>query len=154
MLPLCPNCHLTDQHNPNRKVDILKLKLFRNHKNSLILEPQFHPIYTRQLFLEEIEINEDDVKQLWKQSKELVEFLAELEMGAYYSRRIRELVKKDGITIVTTSLNGCYDSYENVRRQKKKNLDYRQKLADNKNQIQSLIIELLAYQKWANLASN
>jgi len=120
----------------------------------LILEPQFHPIYTRQLFLEEIEINEDDVKQLWKQSKELVEFLAELEMGAYYSRRIRELVKKDGITIVTTSLNGCYDSYENVRRQKKKNLDYRQKLADNKNQIQSLIIELLAYQKWANLASN
>jgi predicted restriction endonuclease len=29
LIPLCPNCHLIDQHNPTIPVDIEKLKLFR-----------------------------------------------------------------------------------------------------------------------------
>lgn len=147
LLPLCPNCHLTDQHNPNRKIEIPKLQLFRNYKDTLILKPQFHPIYIRQLFLEEIEINEDNVDELREQSNELVKFLAEFERGAYYSRCVKNLVRQDGVAIVTASFND-YDGYENTRRLKQRNLVYRQKLVNNKNEIQSLIIELLAYQKW------
>ena len=41
LLPLCPNCHLRDQNNPTRKIDIPKLRIFRKYKDPAILKPQF-----------------------------------------------------------------------------------------------------------------
>ena len=51
LLPLCPNCHLRDQHNPTRKVEVPKLQLFRKYKDPAVLKPQFHPMFIRQQFL-------------------------------------------------------------------------------------------------------
>src|ERR1035441_2967653 len=41
LLPLCPNCHLTDQHNPTAPMVPAKLALFRKFKDPTILSPQF-----------------------------------------------------------------------------------------------------------------
>jgi len=51
LLPLCPNHHLTDVHNPTKNMDPLKLGLFRQYKDPQILSPQFEPIFQRLRFL-------------------------------------------------------------------------------------------------------
>jgi hypothetical protein len=40
LLPLCPNCHLIDQHNPTGGMEIPKLLLFRRFKDPAILRCQ------------------------------------------------------------------------------------------------------------------
>src|SRR5258708_3400137 len=54
LLPLCPNCHLTDQHNPTARRDPRLLRLFRVHKDPTILSPQFFPLFERLLFLDDL----------------------------------------------------------------------------------------------------
>jgi 5-methylcytosine-specific restriction endonuclease McrA len=51
LLPLCPSCHLQDIHDPTSPPELRKLRLFRIHKDPLILDPRFHPIYRRMGFL-------------------------------------------------------------------------------------------------------
>lgn len=81
LLPLCPNCHLRDQHSPTRRIEVQKLQLFRRHKDPAILLPQFHPLYVRQAFLTDIEPGDGDVTGLEAQATELIEFISDLEMG-------------------------------------------------------------------------
>ncbi|MDQ3011542.1 MAG: HNH endonuclease, partial [Acidobacteriota bacterium] len=45
LVPLCPNCHLIDQHNPTRTLDPIKLSLFRKFKDPFILKSQFDPLF-------------------------------------------------------------------------------------------------------------
>lgn len=52
LIPLCPNCHLIDQHDPTRLIEPGKLRLFRVYKDPTILKPQFHPLYSRLRFFE------------------------------------------------------------------------------------------------------
>src|SRR5689334_6368420 len=47
LLPLCPNHHLSDQHNPTAKIDPGILALFRRHKDPTILTPEFDPFFRR-----------------------------------------------------------------------------------------------------------
>ena len=51
LLPLCPNHHLTDVHNPTQKMDPLRLYLFRKYRDPQILSPQFEPLFKRLRFL-------------------------------------------------------------------------------------------------------
>src|SRR6478752_4597057 len=51
LLPLCPNCHLQDVHDPTAPLDSLKLALFRRCKDPFILDHRFHPIWKRLKFL-------------------------------------------------------------------------------------------------------
>lgn len=152
LLPLCPNCHLRDQHNPTRRIDIPKLKLFRKYKDPSILSPQFHPIYCRQLFLDDIEINEDSSTFFERKGKELVEFIAALEMGGFYSKRIEELLKAPSRMFVMSLGGGPDPEYERQRRES--NYESRKKMVENKNAVQSLLVELLRYQPWANIKQN
>lgn len=148
LLPLCPNCHLTDQHSPTRKIEIPKLKLFRKYKDPTILKSQFHPLYTRSLFLDDIEINEDNVEKLIINVKELTEFIEVLNMGEFYVKRLKELLDKKS-HIYTRSLSSSHD-YKYERQIKVHNLEYREQLVQNKENTLNLIIELLRYQKWNN----
>ena len=75
LLPLCPNCHLSDQHNPTRKIDIPKLQLFRRYKDPVILKPQFDPIYVRQIFLKDILTSDESVDVLKNKQKSLLNLL-------------------------------------------------------------------------------
>jgi hypothetical protein len=157
LLPLCPKCHLTDQHNPTRKIDIQKLILFRKYKDPAILKPQFDPLYKRQIFLSEVEINDEPTNSLEQQAHELTYFISFLDMGKFYEEKISQLMRPVGVGLVggksVRILTGEPDpEYEKeYKNQKRKSYrKYRQKLVDNKAEIQSLIVELLRYQAWAN----
>ena len=147
LLPLCPNCHLSDQHNPTRKIDIPKLQLFRKYKDPVILKPQFHPIYTRQLFLTEVLSGYDSVEAIDRQAKELIEFVGVLEMGEFYSKRLVELIAPLN-RIMIMSLDGPDESYN--RQLRSANTDYRNKIISNRDNAIGLLVELLRYQGWAN----
>lgn len=148
LLPLCPNCHLRDQHNPTRKVGIPKLQLFRKFKNPGILKPQFHSIYVRQSFLDNVEVNAESVDSLEKHATELIEFVASLEMGDFFSKRLKELIGRPNRAFVV-SLSGGHDP-EFARQMSRSRRDYRQQLFDNNQYVKELLIELLRYQAWAN----
>lgn len=146
LLPLCPNCHLTDQHNPTRKVDILKLQLFRTYKDPTILKSQFHPLYQRTLFLNNIEENNEAVGEIFEQVKSLIEFVKSLEMGVFYSKELEKLIKQDNHAYVISLNGGNEYRYEQAKRDD--NLADRKKLIKNSSKAIDLIIELLRYQKW------
>jgi hypothetical protein len=148
LLPLCPNCHLRDQHNPTRKIDIPKLRLFRRYKDPSILKPQFHPIYVRQAFLDGVELNSDNVDCLEKQANELIELISSLEMGPFYSKRLNEQIGP--LRRVFMMMLGDDPDLNYERQKLEANRDYRQKLVNNKESAQFLLVELLRYQPWVN----
>lgn len=148
LLPLCPNCHLRDQHNPTRKIDVPKLKLFRAYKDPAILKPQFHPIYVRQLFLDSVVLSQDGVSELEAQANELIEFIQSLEMGAFYAKRLSELIGPLHRVFIMSLGSGPDHRYEQQRQEA--NRDYRQHLVANREPARALIVELLRYQGWAN----
>lgn len=148
LLPLCPNCHLRDQHNPTRKIEIMKLQLFRRHKDPAILKPQFDPIYTRQLFLETVVPGEQATSALESQAGELIEFIQALEMGEFYGKRLTELIGPLNRAFFMSLEAGPDPRFEEQRRAA--NRDYRQKLITNREPVRALLVELLRYQSWAN----
>lgn len=145
LLPLCPNCHLRDQHHPTRKVDIPKLILFRSHKDPAILKPQFHPIYTRSLFLSQIELSSEPVDELEEFSNQLIDFIANLEMGDFYSKQIAKLIAPLKVVFIIP-LEGDDSGYQKQR--KARNKAYREKLKINEEHVYNLLVELLRYQPW------
>lgn len=148
LLPLCPNCHLRDQHNPTRKIDIPKLQLFRKYKDPAILKPQFHPIYLRQRFLDDVAPGDESAAEIERQAKELIDFVESFEMGNFYSKRLRDLIGPIGRAFVLSLGSGPDPNYE--RQQRSANSDYRKKLIQNQPLAQELLVELLRYQNWAN----
>ncbi len=92
LLPLCPNCHLIDQHNPTARLDPVKLSLFRTYKNPTILTPEFEPLFRRLRFLDRIE-DTSEIKKLESQVGELCGFVRALEMGAFYGKQIEKLTE-------------------------------------------------------------
>ncbi len=145
LLPLCCNCHLRDQHNPARKIDIPKLQLFRKYKTPAILKPQFHPIYTRQLFLETIEVNEECVREIESQAKELIQFIKLLEMGEFYSNKLNELIGPLNRALVSNMFDSKPNPQVGINNQ-----DYRKKLIEKREPARTLLIEQLRFQDWAN----
>lgn len=141
LLPLCPNCHLRDQHNPTRKIDIPKLQMFRKHKDPAILKPQFHPIYLRQLFLETVTQNEEPVDELERQAGELIEFIQSLEMGDFYGKRLKEQIGPLRRMMIMSLGDGPDPLYE--RQKREANRDYRQKRIANQEAARYLHVELL-----------
>ncbi len=153
LVPLCPNCHLSDQHNPTRGLDQDKLSLFRRFKDPYILKPQFHPLFIRTRFLDEIDSTSAD--ELDNKAGELVEFVANLEMGEFYGKRIKELTTGVGLRRLPIPIVSNYDEERrrasmaaNDRSIEKARDEYREKLRSNKDAVLALIIELLRFQAW------
>jgi hypothetical protein len=145
LIPLCPNCHLVDQHNPTRLIEPEKLKLFRKHKDPTILKPQFHPLFNRIRFLDSI--NDDaDPRELERMATELVNFVAALEMGSFYSTQFEELLKRPNYFWFATGEPGesARLRAEEISHAK----EYREKLRQARTHVYSLVVELLRFQKW------
>lgn len=145
LIPLCPNCHLVDQHNPTKIIEPEKLRLFREYKDPTILKSQFHPLFSRMIFLRSINDN-SDADSLEKRSNELTLFISALEMGAFYSKQVGELLKRLAYLDVVR-FDGSVDSGYRLR-QEQRAREYREQLINVRNQIYTLIIELLRFQKW------
>ena len=138
LIPLCPNCHLIDQHNPTMPMDAEKLRLFREYKDPAILKAQFHPLFIRMKFLNSIR-SDSDASDLWRCFGEMIDFVTHLEMGGFYSKRIA--------TLLSYSSLGIYWGVPSERI-KDHPKEYREQLRSAKDQIYRLIIELLRFQKW------
>jgi hypothetical protein len=143
LLPLCPNCHLSDQHNPTASIDALKLRLFRQYKDPVILCPQFHPLFLRMRYL--LVVDEySDLNSAEESGKELVAFINALAMGNFYHTRVHELIRDTALNVFSTG-----EPDEMWRRQMRESAErFRQRLMTNRGQAIDLIIEMLRYQDW------
>ena len=146
LIPLCPNCHILDQHDPTAEIDRSKLRLFRQYRNPTILAPQFQPLFHRLKFLDEIE-DDTDIKELQRNAQELISFVADLEMGTFYSERIADLTRKPKYASITI----IGDPVSEARRRDrlvKEAQEYRDILRTNRDAVIALVVELLRFQSW------
>jgi hypothetical protein len=144
LLPLCPNCHLIDQHNPTARLDPAKLSLFRTYKDPTILTPEFEPLFRRLRFLDRIE-DTSEIKKLESQVGELCGFVHALEMGVFYGKQIEKLTEPPK-RAYTVRLGGL--DPEHAAAVKRDQQEYREQLRQARNQVYDLVVELLRYQRW------
>jgi hypothetical protein len=144
LLPLFPNCHLTDQHNPTARIDTNKLRLFRKHKDPAILSHQFEPLFQRLQFLDSID-TDSDVQQLQRRAEELIAFIAALQMGEFYSSQIANLITR-AYQWHVSDFYGSNPEYD--REYDKEEQQYRYQLQSAREGVYQLTMELLRYQSW------
>lgn len=146
LLPLCPNCHLSDHHNPTAHLDPEKLRLFRTYKDPTILIPEFEPLFRRLHFLDRIE-DTPAVEELEARINELCAFVYALEMGTFYGKLIEYLTERPKmIPLVSPSgPDQGYSPWVMINQE-----EYRIKLRQARNRIYDLVVELLRYQRWAS----
>jgi hypothetical protein len=145
LLPLCPNCHLTDRHNPTAPLEPARLALFRIHKDPTILRPEFEPLFQRLRFLDSIE-DADNIEELRAKAKELCEFVASLEMGAFYNKQIEKLTKYPA-HVYQRRLEGPDPQF--IAEVQKHHQEYQEQLRSERGKVFTLAVELLRYQPWA-----
>ncbi len=143
LIPLCPNCHLVDQHNPTRLVEPGKLRLFRIYKDPTILKPQFHALYARFLFLESSE-GLYSLDELEEKAIELLDFILTMEKGDFYVRAIGKLILPNDLVIYNESKTRFANPEQKIQR----GLEYHQELQKAKERVYELIVELLRFQSW------
>jgi hypothetical protein len=143
LLPLCPNCHLVDQHNPTAPVDPRKLRLFRRYKDPVILSAQFHPLFLRLLYLLDLDPLAS-YDNLHTAGVELIAFVNALKMGGFYHVRVAELITDSSPSVFFP------DEPTHVINQRfeQKRAGLVAKLSKNQEQVVDLIIEMLRYQDW------
>jgi hypothetical protein len=144
IIPLCPNCHLIDQHNPTAPMDQRKLRMFRIHKDPLILSPQFQPLFSRFLFLDSIG-DDQEGSELAARVRELISFVSALEMGQFYSKQLESLLKPKS-QVYVFGLSG--EPIEDPSYLREHPQEYREQVRRARDSVHSLVIELLRYQKW------
>lgn len=104
LIPLCPNCHLIDPHNPTVPIDPAKLCLFRRYKDPVILGPQFDPLFQRLRFLDG-ERDDESADGLQTKGEELTAFVKVLQMGEFYSGQMSKLLRRFNHLIPTCKMN-------------------------------------------------
>jgi len=142
LIPLCPNNHLNDQHNPTRQIPIPILQLFRKYKDPSILKPHFVPVFDRMSYL--YSYGGLSAQEIVDQQAELCSFVSCLQMGSYYGQRIKSLNRISC---------GCYLSVyasdnEREKAKQENTVETRQSMSQNWDKIERLIVELLRYQEW------
>ena len=150
LIPLCPNCHLSDQHNPTQPLEQKKLRLLRQYKDPTVLSPQFHVLFQRLRFLDSALMAETS-EGLAEQAADLINFVELLEMGAYYAKQIKALVGKPfPLEIYSLDLDDGrirptpgYD-----RRERERDQRYLEQLRSAYDPVHGLVIELLRFQNW------
>jgi hypothetical protein len=147
LLPLCPNCHLQDIHDPTSPPDPLKLKLFRKFKDPLIFDPRFQPIFRRMACLRSVEWNKPTQAS---HAEELFKFIEVFQMGEFYRRQIAHLFHFPSAYYrrkLEDAGNPDFSKTEDAAFTKAA-------IAHSIEQIEFLIIEMLRYQGWNVGAGN
>ena len=142
LLPLCPNHHLTDQHDPTTQIDPRRLAFFRKYKDPQILSPQFAPIFHRMAFLLSVRTSLS-YEQLMGASNDLVRFVAVMHMGGYYHKVIHELLDSAYPIIYRADDPVAADAQLRTAEGA-----YREQLEQNSERVVQLVVEELRYQSW------
>jgi hypothetical protein len=139
LLPLCPNHHLTDQHNPTSKIDPLILRLFRVYKDPTILTPQFVPLYQRLTFLDaDPEAGQDPhayVCACYSAAEELVAFIQALEGGQFYAQKIGKSLRNGHYLLTPFNPESIQKDILRMRN-------------STRSDVYRMVMELLRYQPW------
>jgi hypothetical protein len=144
LLPLCPNCHLQDVHDPTQRPDPEKLQLFRRYKDPLILDPRFHPIFRRLVLLQHAIRSGIEIQY---HAQDLLDFISEFEMGRFYKQKIRTHIGHQARfynyhLYLQGAPIGSDEEVSNDPTLKHKAQEH------CTQQIEELVIELLRYQEW------
>jgi hypothetical protein len=139
LLPLCPNHHLSDQHDPTRKVDPLLLALFRKYKDPQILSPRFEPVFRRLRPLL-LCTPTSSFRELAEAAADLSYFIARFAMGEYYFGQLRLLFDWEGAAGYNT------ENQHEVREAHRRRFIAR--LNTNLPAATRLLVEQLRYQEW------
>ena len=146
LIPLCPNCHLVDQHDASNAMPQGKLRLFRRYKHRNILKPQFNPIFRRLAFLSAVS-DSDDADGLEVKAKELIDLVENLQMGPFYGKSLKVLLGRrpqGWITVIGDPVSEAQaDAHHRAMCQ-----EYREQLRRAAPEVEALIIEMLDYQIW------
>jgi hypothetical protein len=145
ILPLCPNCHLGDQHHPTHRIDPLILRLFREHKDPAILSPQFRPLFDRLRHIIDLP-SPLSIDAIAERNDELARFIAELKMGPFYSAEIKALLNDESVYFRV--LGGAENDAVQAREMEKARALYVVKLLKNRSAVVHLCVELIRFQDW------
>lgn len=145
LIPLCPNHHLTDQHNPTRRIELGRLQLFRQYRDPLILSPLFQPLYRRLEFVLQMrrEVADDPyaTTDATQHSLPLVGFVKALNMGDYYGAEILNAIRDlpaHSYAMIRTEVPGHIGV----------NQGYVDKVQEVSGQIVQWCLEVIRYQGW------
>jgi hypothetical protein len=144
LLPVCPNCHLTDVHDPTRPVSPRLLRLFREHRDPLILRPEFVPLFRRAEFLLDVTVSEEPTNEIQDALGELLAFVRSWAMGAFYAEKVKGLVGPSGGT------PWILPDPDFDQRQRRHALENRRKMVDGREEVFEILTELLRYQGWSS----
>ncbi len=143
LIPLCPNCHLTDQHNPTRRLGVDKLRFFRKYKDLAILSPQFDSLLRRMRFIQDVIGGEFDRAVVDVRRRDFLAFVEALEMGAYFSKKLRIAITEEQNERILDARPEVVQAFEK-RQQEQYASQLRRKLPD----IHLIVVELLKFQPW------
>ena len=125
--------------------------MFRRYKDPAILSPRFQPLYGRLGFFDGVRDTEEPVEELEQSAVELIEFVEALEMGSFYAKQLRRLLRRPSHAYVF-SLGGGPDP-ESERARRRHNREYREQLMAAKESATALVIEQLRFQNWTGEAN-
>jgi hypothetical protein len=120
--------------------------MFRQYKEKRILNPKFDIYFSKLEFLFQVNEGEEDVKELEKNAEHFIELCRNLKMGSYLAKEIEELIGPLKYAW-RVRLDGRPDP-QNFHKKPKKNAEYRRKLIENRNNVQSILVEILKHQDW------
>jgi hypothetical protein len=146
LLPLCPNCHLSDQHNPTGRIDPRLLRLFRLYKDPTILLPQFVPLFPRLVYLDDASLSNMDF--LTDSANELLGFVSQLEMGDFYASQIGQKLRAPSHREIFILPESVEDRWKREERSKRDLVDYQRQVTASRDDVQRLVMEMLRYQHW------
>jgi hypothetical protein len=126
LIPLCPNHHLTDSHDPTRPLPPELLTLLRKYRDPFILHPRFFPIYARLSAFYNKQAKFSDLAQT---AEDIVAFLRPFSMGQYYSEAI----------------NNVFTVFFSIESEDILDVRYAAVLA----RAEELLVEMLRYQGWS-----
>lgn len=146
LLPLCPNCHLSDQHNPTAKLDPGLLRLFRRYKDPTILCSQFVPLFQRWLKLGSA--GTLSMVELRSACSELVSFILSLQMGTFYGGQIGMALEFHQAPRVMLIPESAEDRAKRAHLEYEELCEFRNQVTEAMPKIEAWVVELLRYQSW------
>ncbi|NLX04919.1 MAG: HNH endonuclease [Phycisphaerae bacterium] len=152
LLPLCPNCHLADQHDPTSKTDVDRLRMFRQHKDPAILDHRFVPLWRRCQFI--LHPARFSLALLQDHRRDLLDFVADLHMGTFYCGALLKLFDRARSGPIPDAPDMLHADFEESFRKWEDDVartclqQERKHVEEVRDQALSLIVELLRYQNW------
>lgn len=147
LIPLCPNHHLNGQHRSHYAIHPERLLLFRIYKHLGILAPQFTPLFNRMRFLDDTS-DGANVDKLIEAGKDLCELVAAHVMGDFYAKQLQRKLPFRPSPETYPHPDSTYEIafYAEL---KELNQEYLSELRKVRDEVHSIVIEMLWYQPWA-----